>query len=285
MGKKFRTSEPMPPGFEGGPVELWEREHTSLGEESSDALYFRSAPARAILQTLEERGRPAPGDRVLELGCGNSRWLAHLASRPGVEVYGVDFSPTGVETARQRLVGMPVDPTQITLGPIDEYTAAHEGQFDVVMSFGLIEHFFDLNVIISSHVRCARPGGRVFVTAPNLSGANLYWARLVAGDIFSYHHPISARLVSAAFNRLGCTHVNVHYLGGPRWFAVPTSDGCPNGTLRTLASLGRKAWNGAGEGLYRTSPRIATRAAGPWLSPHFAVSATVGAQERAQPGS
>src|SRR5664279_4123017 len=41
-----------------------------------------------------------PGDRVLEVGCGGSRLLPFFARDLGAEVWGFDFAPAGVSTAK-----------------------------------------------------------------------------------------------------------------------------------------------------------------------------------------
>jgi len=49
--------------------------------------------------------RPAPGSRVLEIGCGTARNLVQAARRyPTVEFYGIDISLEMLETARRAVV-------------------------------------------------------------------------------------------------------------------------------------------------------------------------------------
>jgi 2-polyprenyl-3-methyl-5-hydroxy-6-metoxy-1,4-benzoquinol methylase len=264
--------------FAGGSTELWDDFHAE--PLLPDRLYFRSAPARAILDGLVTCTQPAAGQRFVELGCGGSRWLPLLARRFGVEPWGVDFSPSGIETTRALLREAGVDGQGIVAGEIREFVEAHAGRFDAVVSFGLIEHFPDLDGILADHLKCARPGGRLFVTAPNLDRVNLTWARLVAADIFTWHVPISAARVAAALERQGCRDVRWMYLGGPRMFVMPTPRGGAPPGVRQLAYLAAKGWNATGELLYRASSRLATAVAGPWLSPYFGVSALTPSAER-----
>jgi 2-polyprenyl-3-methyl-5-hydroxy-6-metoxy-1,4-benzoquinol methylase len=264
----------MPVGFLGGTPELWDPIHSAADAIVPDEVYFRSGPARAIRAALLGCVGSVPKQRVVELGCGGSRWLRILSQRCSAQVWGVDFSQPGVESTRRQLRDAGVSDANITLSEIHAFVERHSGMFDLVVSFGLVEHFYDISEILATHVRCARPGGRVFVTAPNLSALNLRWARVFASDILSWHRPISAADVALAFEHQRCTDVRCHYLGGPRLFVGPTKKGCPSPGVRTMARVACKAFNGAGEILYRVSPPLASRLAGPCLSPYFAVSAT-----------
>jgi SAM-dependent methyltransferase len=206
---------------------------------------------------------------VLELGCGASRFLPQLALAAGVEVAGVDFSEEGVAQTRRALEGVGVDCGEIALGAIETYVPRVEGSFDAVVSFGLVEHFDDLEAIVAQHFRCARPGGRVFVEAPNLAGPNLAWMRRVAPSLLEWHRPLDAEKVAAAFRAAGATDLSVEHLGGLRLFAPPDP-----GRLAPGARVVRKTVNGLGELASRVAPRASTRLAGAPLSAYFAVSGT-----------
>src|SRR5664279_2041222 len=44
-----------------------------------------------------------PGDRILEIGCGGSRFLPYFARELGAAVWGMDFAAEGVITAKAAL--------------------------------------------------------------------------------------------------------------------------------------------------------------------------------------
>ena len=263
----------MPPreteSLGGAAPSIWDDLHRRNAPEGAGVYPLRSAPERAILASALAHCRLRPGDRVLELGCGASRFLPQLALTAGVEVAGVDFSEEGVAQTRRALVGVGVDCGEISLGAIEAYVPRVEGSFDAVVSFGLVEHFDDLELIVAQHFQCARPGGRVFVEAPNLSGPNLAWMRRVAPSLLKWHRPLDAERVAAAFRAAGATDVSVEHLGGPRLFAPPDP-----GRLSAGAWAVRKTVNGLGELASRVAPRGSARLAGAPLSAYFAVSGT-----------
>lgn len=153
---------------------------TSFGrvDEQSDPDYFvrfvdevNSMPS--ILQVEEAATaelRLAPGDRVLELGCGtgeDSRALAELVAPDGT-VVGIDASAAMIAAARQRTegTGLPVtfhvgDAMQLDL-PTDS--------FDAVRCERLLIHVPDPAVVLGEMVRVTRPGGRVVVVDIDMDG-------------------------------------------------------------------------------------------------------------------
>ena len=240
----------------------------------SDAPFlqsFRSAPDRDLLAAALALPAIGGGARVLELGCGASRFLPHIAAVPGVTVAGVDFSERGVALTVDALRRVGADPSGIVLGRIEDYVPDHLQEFDVVLSFGLVEHFADLNGIVAEHFRSVRPGGTVMITAPNLSALNRYWARLASPDIFTWHRPISARQVVRAIQLAGGRDIEVLHLGGVRLFAHASG---AISARSLLTNTIRKVVNGVGEALFRLSPTWARRIGGRFASPMFAVTAT-----------
>ena len=265
----------LPKGFSGGTPELWDETYHDCSAGRPLVGSRSSAPERAIVGALLGRCKPTPGECVLELGCGGSRWLPLLASRAGVRVAGVDFSDRGVARSRQLLREVGADDSAIVQGTIEDYVSRNGRGFDIVVSFGLIEHFSDLHDVIHSHLRCLRPGGRLFMSAPNLSGPNLTWARTVAPDLFEWHRPISGREVAAVCLKYGCTDVGIAYLGGLRLFAPPSAACRGHRFVRPSATWARRLFNGTGELGHRIEPNSSSRIASKRLSPYFAVSARI----------
>lgn len=109
-----------------------------------------------------------PGMRVLELGCAPGKMLAWVAAGLRAQVSGLDYSDRGIDWARQltRKLGIPAD-----LRAEDVFhTSFPPASFDLVYSFGLIEHFDDPREIVRAHVGLARPGGTVIIGVPHYGG-------------------------------------------------------------------------------------------------------------------
>ena len=124
---------------------------------------------------------PAPGERVLDIGCGAGASSLALAARVGAEgqVLGVDISEPLI--GRARALAPPDTPVLFQLADASS-AALPEGAFDILFSrFGVM--FFDDPTGAFAHMRRAlRPGGRVaFVCWRGVAEND--WVRLPMGAI------------------------------------------------------------------------------------------------------
>jgi 2-polyprenyl-3-methyl-5-hydroxy-6-metoxy-1,4-benzoquinol methylase len=107
------------------------------------------------------------GQHVLELGAGgaNHRLLAlHLWA--GARVTGVDYSPVGLEVLTElfRVNGAELEAVQ---GDFLK-TAPPCTDFDLVVHWGVLEHFTDPVPLLRACRAALRPGGRVLFSTPNM---------------------------------------------------------------------------------------------------------------------
>jgi cyclopropane-fatty-acyl-phospholipid synthase len=98
------------------------------------------------------------GMRVLDLGCGWGGFAAFAAERYGASVVGYTVSREQVAWAQAKYAGLPID-----IRFADYRTAT--GQFDAVVSIGLMEHVGPKNqrAYMKQAVRCLAPGGLAFI--------------------------------------------------------------------------------------------------------------------------
>ena len=122
---------------------------------------------------VREHVRPAPGARVLDLGCGPGELVPHLGE---VEYVGVDVSEQYIAKA-QHSFG---DRAEFRVGDATALdTDLHA--FDLVLAFGLIHHLDDdaAGRVLAGAKRALRPDGRFVgvdpVQAPDAPAA----ARLI----------------------------------------------------------------------------------------------------------
>lgn len=112
------------------------------------------------------------GCRVLEIGCGNSYWLPYFRRRYGMTPHGIDFSAQRLVRARRNLPDVAQD--NLVLGDFvtGEGVPSHWAhRFDIVLSFGVVEHFVPPSGALRAAARYIREeGGLLISTAPNLKG-------------------------------------------------------------------------------------------------------------------
>lgn len=122
-----------------------------------------------------------PGDRVLEVGCGQGHLTRALASR-GVNVIGIDANPQALEvggTGRVRYMRA-------------EALDFDDDEFDYVVSVHAIEHIPQLETALSEMARVLKPGGRVVAIYPAEPIMGLY---AIPTSVILHGTPFKAREV------------------------------------------------------------------------------------------
>jgi len=121
---------------------------------------------RNLMRLLRRHAHP--GMSVLEIGFAPGKLLSWTASILRTKVSGLDYSSTGIRTAKELFKRLGLDGD---LRCEDVFnTTFKSGSFDLVCSFGLIEHFDDPREIVLRHVHLAKPGGAILIVVPNYGG-------------------------------------------------------------------------------------------------------------------
>lgn len=126
-----------------------------LGEESYETGHL------ARLETV--LGRPVAGLCLLNVGCGTGGFTV-IARRAGARAVGVDAEAAAVEICR--LKALREGGGAAALGAV-EALPFRDGSFDIVYCFSTLEHVASVPAAVREMVRVARPGGAVYVNAPN----------------------------------------------------------------------------------------------------------------------
>jgi 2-polyprenyl-3-methyl-5-hydroxy-6-metoxy-1,4-benzoquinol methylase len=107
--------------------------------------------------------------RVLEVGCGNSDLLPYFAVQWGMQVSGIDYSEKGCSQAIEKLQINNVVP-DIYCADLFHPPDILLESFDLVVSFGVVEHFDNTDEIFKALKRFLKPQGLLFTSAPNHCG-------------------------------------------------------------------------------------------------------------------
>lgn len=126
-----------------------------------EALYLiRDARRRRTL--VRQALAAAPGDRILDVGCGPGFYCLELLEDvgPSGSVTGVDSSPAMLELARGRCAGR--DNVELLEGEATALPIA-SGTFDGVVCVQVLEYVADVRAGLAELHRSLRPGGRAVV--------------------------------------------------------------------------------------------------------------------------
>ncbi|MDP2006595.1 MAG: methionine biosynthesis protein MetW [Rubrivivax sp.] len=100
------------------------------------------------------------GSRVLDLGCGDGRMLAHLRDHKGCSGYGIEIADANVQACVQR----GIDVVQLNL---DEGLALFDDRsFDVVLQLDTLQHLRNTERMLRETARVGRIG---IVSFPNFA--------------------------------------------------------------------------------------------------------------------
>jgi len=182
-----------------------------LARHYPDLAHRRSRPLTeipaAFLWRIGQIERRAGRGRLLDVGCGDGRFLAALLRR-GWDVCGLDNSPSAIRVARQQLGD------RVALTTLPEASHAPDS-FDVVSLFEVLEHLPDPFGDLREIHRLLKPGGLICLSVPNFASLERlvfrrWWAGLDAPRHLQQFTPESLRffLEKAGFELLELRSIN-----------------------------------------------------------------------------
>ena len=156
--------------------DCWDRSYAAPVPDTSDVeRMLRRVAFRLVKGRLLDRFGTLAGLRTIEVGAGLGRMSLGLC-REGAETTLLDSSPMALAKACELFgklgLGRPATlPMDLLAAEDAEGVEGLNGRFDVVMSFGLAEHFqsAERERVVGRHFDLARPGGLVVISVPNRS--------------------------------------------------------------------------------------------------------------------
>ncbi|THG79499.1 methyltransferase domain-containing protein [Pseudomonas sp. A-1] len=129
---------------------------------------------QAKLRHLCRKLRLAPGERLLDVGCGWGGLARYAAREFGAEVYGITLSREQLRLARERVAEEGLQ-DRVQLDYLDYRDLPGDGRFDKVVSVGMFEHVGHANLALYFQTlqRAVKPGGLVMnhgITARHTDG-------------------------------------------------------------------------------------------------------------------
>jgi SAM-dependent methyltransferase len=116
---------------------------------------------------------PAGPLRYLELGCAPGLYTAALAEGTQWEISGIDYS----DDAERFVETLLIVGKQVKLHHADMFRERINEYFDIVCSFGLVEHFrgSSLDEVLKLHDSYVEDGGYLVIEMPNFTGFQYFW--------------------------------------------------------------------------------------------------------------
>lgn len=134
--------------------------------------FFRRGRSRKVRRLV------SPPARVLDIGCGNGRFLGYLIEK-GYEGWGIELPGRAAERAK-RVKGL-----QLKVGSL-EPNDFPDNHFDVITLWHVLEHLPGPRETLETIRRILRPGGFLLISMPNIQS---WQARLFRGRWFHLDPP------------------------------------------------------------------------------------------------
>jgi len=188
------TNKVLRPAFDPGPKTV-----RNFGRRTLDAFLRRH------LEALPN------SSRLIELGCGGSTMLPYFHKKFGFEVAGLDYSEQGCALATQICLQNGCK-AQIVCADLFSAPPEMRQAFDVVVSFGLAEHFADTAGCIRAFSSYLRNGGMMITTVPNMAGLVGKLQKFADRHVFDTHVVLDAEGLCAAHADPSLTVLECGYL-------------------------------------------------------------------------
>jgi 2-polyprenyl-6-hydroxyphenyl methylase/3-demethylubiquinone-9 3-methyltransferase len=191
-----------------------------MGSREYLEALWREIPEGLPPTALELRSRfllerVRPGERVLDVGCGEGIFAAAL-TRAGAEVLAADIAEEPLRRAAARQPGL-----ELALLPGEHDWGLPDAAFDVVWAGEVIEHVADTAAWMSELRRVLRSGGRLLLSTPAVGPAQLVAAAVWRRSFAERFDPLadhlrfySRRTLAALINEFGFQEIAVHARGG-----------------------------------------------------------------------
>lgn len=127
---------------------------------------------RVISEELIAHVKAKSSDQTsLEIGCAPGKWMVFAAEHLGYKSHGVEYLPRAAEITRKNLKECSVDGEVITA---DFFDYKSDKKFDLVMSYGFIEHFENYEDVFIKHLELVKENGFLVLGLPRFRGINYF---------------------------------------------------------------------------------------------------------------
>jgi 2-polyprenyl-3-methyl-5-hydroxy-6-metoxy-1,4-benzoquinol methylase len=177
---------------------------------------YRSGPDHYIDRKFHEffhglfLEKETKNKKLLEIGCARSVWLPYFAKEFGFDIYGIDYSEIGCQQAMHILSNEGVK-GKIICADIFSPPEGMIEEFDVVVSFGVLEHFEDTEGCISAFSKFLKREGIMIINIPNLKGLLGLIQKFINRNVLDIHVPLSPENILEAYQKNSLFPVSCDY--------------------------------------------------------------------------
>jgi len=161
---------------------------------------LKRTPAFIKIDKVFKKYLPKNSDfKFLEIGCSPGRWLIYFNNEFNYQITGVEYTEIGAKLSRENLKTSNIAGNMLNE---DIFRASlPKESFNVVFSYGFLEHFQDSENVIKTHWNLIKKGGYIILIIPNFKNSiNYLVQRLIDKENIKKHKLISAENLKEYFN-------------------------------------------------------------------------------------
>lgn len=150
---------------------------------------------------------------VFEIGCCPGRFLKYFSSK-NLMINGIDYSE---KSYLQMINDFEFNKIQYNNIILQDFLRFHPTEkYDLVCSFGFIEHFKDVDTIISKHLKLLNKNGNLIIGIPNFTGLTGFFQRKVGRSVLEAHELdiMKKSFFKKIASDYSLTISDISYLGG-----------------------------------------------------------------------
>lgn len=155
----------------------------------------------AFTQFLAERLRPRPGNRILDVGCGEGLAEVSLSrlQLSQIRLAGVDLVVSKVEQARREAAS---HNQRVLLAAGDAVRLPfRDGAFDSTFCVAVLQHLTEVESAVAELARVTRPHGRIVAVEPDNAARYVYSSVASGADLFATAQQLFAAIAHAKAER------------------------------------------------------------------------------------
>lgn len=196
-------------------VEYWDSVLTAAKLPRINSYQSYYIPMNFFDEVLKNESKKT----LMEIGAGSSGWLPYFSQKYGYKVSGLDYSEIGCKIGLKNLEMTKVDFDEMICEDIFKWNSPKK--YDVIFSYGVIEHFEHPEKILKICHDHLNKDGIIITVVPNLAGLMGSWSKRFVPDIFAIHKIIKKDELKRLHLENGFSDLKTGYAGTMSIHVIP----------------------------------------------------------------
>jgi len=148
--------------------------------------------------------------KILEIGCALSAYLLYFNKHFGYQINGFDYEVEAVKKTKEIYNAMNY---KANIYYRDFFSKEDTPKYDILTSFGVFEHFEDLNNSIAHTKHYLKDNGMILTVIPNMNGIIGVLQKLLNKPVYDVHIPYTKEDIKSAHEKAGYNTLFCDYYG------------------------------------------------------------------------